>query len=190
MILLLIGFSFGQRIASEEYVPFTIAVEEKTDDHANYRGEDTGVALSPQPVCIPQEEKRGTVFTTAKSNPAFPLTGATDNNKSTTWYGSASESFPKLLTMDLKETYCIHSFSLIVPLSDTPLIVSLEISSDGVTWEEIVHEERITQERFLDKPLPLYEEGRYLRLIQHSSSRPFGAVTEWSVHVGKPISGQ
>lgn len=189
-ILIMAGFPFGQWIASDSYRPVQIALDEpeRVDSSAQSEFEKKSPPLSPPLVCDSTDERLFPLFTVAQSNPSYPLSKATDGDASTAWYGRISEPFPKLLTMNLKDRYCVRSFSLIIPASDLPLTFSLETSLDGTTWEEIVHEQTLLTERTLDIQLPLYVEAQYMRLIELSAARPFGALAEWSVRVGKPVS--
>lgn len=184
------GFPFGQLIASESYVPISFQVEEGTSEQLLFSevSETNEVMFSPLILCNQTEEKTFPLVTTAQTNPSFPLSQATDGNMSTAWYGNAQESFPKILTMHLKERYCISSFSLVVPHSELPLTFSLETSRDGIIWEEVVHENTLIAERTFDIALPFYVEATSIRLIEFSAARPFGALTEWSVHIGKPLT--
>jgi hypothetical protein len=115
---------------------------------------------------------------------------AIDNNFSSGWFGDPDVPFPKTFTADLNQIVCMNRVDLYVHQPETPLLIDIQVSTDGKVWDTLVKNYELKGDRYVGVPFPTTVTGRYLRIIQQSSIRPFGSVQELYISAAPQIPAQ
>ena len=104
---------------------------------------------------------------------------AIDQDPSTHWFGRPTLPFPEWIYFDLGETKCVSSADMYFFKEDLPLIIEIQGSHDTVIWRDLWnHKVTINNSINLNMEFPKNLTVRYIRLVEFSSKRPYGTISE------------
>jgi len=119
----------------------------------------------------------------AKANsvdPEFPASNAIDKDPFTDWFGE-SESYPKIIELNLGSKKCISYVNLYFSKWDIPMKLDLEISNNGQDWDTVISDLEVSWPRMIHQDLPEISIAKYIRLVETSGKREFGNLAEIEV---------
>ncbi|MBM3230209.1 discoidin domain-containing protein [Candidatus Pacearchaeota archaeon] len=115
---------------------------------------------------------------------------AVDNNLSSGWYGNPDAPFPKIITADFNQEICMNRLDMYVAQAETPLLIEIQVSTDGKIWDTLVKNYNLESDRYVGVPFPTTVVGRYVRIIEHASARPFGTLQEVYISAAPRVVAQ
>ncbi|MBI3334012.1 discoidin domain-containing protein [Candidatus Pacearchaeota archaeon] len=120
----------------------------------------------------------------------FKPGNAIDGDSETRWHGDPRAEYPKWIAIDLGEEKCIKALDLFVYQWDIPLTADIQVSNDQKTWTTVISGLVLTHPRTIALELPQVIVARYLRVYETSGKRPFGSLSEITLHAAAYTSNQ
>ncbi|MEK6927090.1 MAG: discoidin domain-containing protein [Nanoarchaeota archaeon] len=116
---------------------------------------------------------------------SFSPINSIDFNVNTHWYGSPFEEFPKWIYFDLGEKKCINQFDLYFFKEELPINITIQASQDTLNWVSLMENLSFSQSINKQISFPQIVTARYIRIIELSSGRNYGSLSDIRFNVAK-----
>lgn len=116
---------------------------------------------------------------------AFSPINTIDNDIDTRWYGSPYEEFPKWIYFDLGEKKCANQFDIYFFKEELPINLTIQASQDSFNWVTLMENLTFTDPVNNEMLFPQTVTARYIRIVETSSAREYGSLSDIKFNVAK-----
>lgn len=117
---------------------------------------------------------------------AYSPLNAIDQDLLTRWYGNPRNAFPKWIYFDLGNKKCISQLDLYAFSEDLPITLKIQASHDTAIWTTIKDNVTLSSSSTPNILLPSNIKARYIRIVETSSAREYGSLSEIRLMVADP----